>query len=84
MLLLVLTGSFQQNGLDSANAEIKKLQTHIQQLEYNIQAMATVSQGLMLPSSTLLASSREVKLNIFRNFQIINTKEQDEIFIPFN
>lgn len=34
-------GPIQQNGLDPTNSEIQKLQTHIQQLEYNVEAMAT-------------------------------------------
>lgn len=36
-----LQGTIQQNGLDAATSEIQKLQTHIQQLEYNVKAMAT-------------------------------------------
>ncbi|XP_054868680.1 signal transducer and activator of transcription 6 isoform X1 [Amphiprion ocellaris] len=36
-----LQGPFQQNGLDSARAEIQKLQNHIQQLEFNVNTMAT-------------------------------------------
>ncbi|XP_060914448.1 signal transducer and activator of transcription 6 isoform X2 [Labrus mixtus] len=36
-----LQGPIQQNGLDPANSEIQKLQTRIQQLEYNVKAMAT-------------------------------------------
>lgn len=43
MLYIVYTGPIQQNGLDPTNSEIQKLQTHIQQLEYNVEAMATVS-----------------------------------------
>ncbi|XP_049920510.1 signal transducer and activator of transcription 6 isoform X1 [Epinephelus moara] len=36
-----LQGPIQQNGLDAAKSEIQKLQNHIQQLEYNVKAMAT-------------------------------------------
>ncbi|KAG7220706.1 hypothetical protein INR49_017820 [Caranx melampygus] len=36
-----LQGPIQQNGLDPAKSEIQKLQNHIQQLEYNVKAMAT-------------------------------------------
>ncbi|XP_034552616.1 signal transducer and activator of transcription 6 [Notolabrus celidotus] len=36
-----LQGPIQQNGMDPANSEIQKLQNHIQQLEYNMKAMAT-------------------------------------------
>uniref|UniRef100_A0A669BTK7 Signal transducer and activator of transcription n=1 Tax=Oreochromis niloticus TaxID=8128 RepID=A0A669BTK7_ORENI len=56
-------GSFQQNGLDSANAEIKKLQTHIQQLEYNIQAMATKRSQLLKESMELLGICQTRFLN---------------------
>uniref|UniRef100_A0A3B4GZT8 Signal transducer and activator of transcription n=1 Tax=Pundamilia nyererei TaxID=303518 RepID=A0A3B4GZT8_9CICH len=56
-------GSFQQNGLDSANAEIKKLQTHIQQLEYNIQAMATKRSQLLKESMELLGICQKRFLN---------------------
>ncbi|XP_004558763.1 signal transducer and activator of transcription 6 isoform X1 [Maylandia zebra] len=56
-------GSFQQNGLDSANAEIKKLQTHIQQLEYNIQAMATKRSQLLKESMELLGICQNRFLN---------------------
>lgn len=43
MLLIVCTGPIQQNGMDPKNSEIQKLQNHIQQLEYNVKAQATVS-----------------------------------------
>ncbi|XP_035761521.1 signal transducer and activator of transcription 6 isoform X2 [Neolamprologus brichardi] len=56
-------GSFQQNGLDSANVEIKKLQTHIQQLEYNIQAMATKRSQLLKESMELLGICQNRFLN---------------------
>ncbi|XP_078111044.1 signal transducer and activator of transcription 6 isoform X2 [Sander vitreus] len=36
-----LQGPIQQNGLDPTKSEIQKLQNHIQQLEYNVKAMAT-------------------------------------------
>ncbi|XP_070823613.1 signal transducer and activator of transcription 6 [Chaetodon trifascialis] len=36
-----LQGPIQQNGLDPSNSEVQKLQNHIQQLEYNVKAMAT-------------------------------------------
>ncbi|XP_029291152.1 signal transducer and activator of transcription 6 [Cottoperca gobio] len=36
-----LQGPIQQNGLDPINVETQKLQNHIQQLEYNVKAMAT-------------------------------------------
>uniref|UniRef100_UPI0037E9265E signal transducer and activator of transcription 6 n=1 Tax=Semicossyphus pulcher TaxID=241346 RepID=UPI0037E9265E len=36
-----LQGQIQQNGLDPANSEIQKLQNRIQQLDYNVKAMAT-------------------------------------------
>ncbi|XP_068588700.1 signal transducer and activator of transcription 6 [Cebidichthys violaceus] len=36
-----LQGPIQQNGLDHTKSEIQKLQNHIQQLEYNVKAMAT-------------------------------------------
>ncbi|XP_070766150.1 signal transducer and activator of transcription 6 isoform X2 [Enoplosus armatus] len=36
-----LQGPIQQNGLDPAKSEIQKLQNHIQQLEYNVKALAT-------------------------------------------
>lgn len=40
---LVCTGPVQQNGLNPTNTEIQKLQTKIQQLEYSVKAMSTVS-----------------------------------------
>ncbi|XP_033942843.1 signal transducer and activator of transcription 6 [Pseudochaenichthys georgianus] len=36
-----LQGPIQQNGMDPKNSEIQKLQNHIQQLEYNVKALAT-------------------------------------------
>ncbi|XP_068453442.1 signal transducer and activator of transcription 6 isoform X2 [Clinocottus analis] len=36
-----LQGPIQQNGMDPTQSEVLKLQTHIQQLEYNVKAMAT-------------------------------------------
>ncbi|XP_041654703.1 signal transducer and activator of transcription 6 [Cheilinus undulatus] len=36
-----LQGPIQQNGLDPANSEKQKIQTRIQQLEYNVKVMAT-------------------------------------------
>uniref|UniRef100_A0A8D3BCP8 Signal transducer and activator of transcription n=1 Tax=Scophthalmus maximus TaxID=52904 RepID=A0A8D3BCP8_SCOMX len=36
-----LQGPIQQNGLDPTQSEIQKLQNHIQQLEYKVNAMAT-------------------------------------------
>lgn len=42
----MLSGPIQQNGLDPTKSEIQKLQNHIQQLEYNVKAMATVSLGM--------------------------------------
>lgn len=46
----------QQNGLDPAKSEIQKLQNRIQQLEYNVKAMATVSWALVYAASaTFLA-----------------------------
>ncbi|XP_058498185.1 signal transducer and activator of transcription 6 [Solea solea] len=36
-----LPGTIQQNGMDPAQSEIHKLQTNIQQLEYNVKTMAT-------------------------------------------
>ncbi|KAJ4934507.1 hypothetical protein JOQ06_007300 [Pogonophryne albipinna] len=36
-----LQGPIQQNGMDPKNSEIHKLQNHIQQLEYNVKALAT-------------------------------------------
>ncbi|KAK5863512.1 hypothetical protein PBY51_000540 [Eleginops maclovinus] len=36
-----LQGQIQQNGLGPTNPEIQKLQNHIQQLEYNVKALAT-------------------------------------------
>ncbi|KAI3357399.1 hypothetical protein L3Q82_015832 [Scortum barcoo] len=42
-----LQGPMQQNGLDPAKSEIQKLQNHIQQLEYNVQAMAKKRSQLL-------------------------------------
>lgn len=43
MLLNVFQGPIQQNGPDPSTSEMQKRQNHIQQLEYNVKAMSTVS-----------------------------------------
>uniref|UniRef100_A0A667ZHZ7 Signal transducer and activator of transcription n=1 Tax=Myripristis murdjan TaxID=586833 RepID=A0A667ZHZ7_9TELE len=40
MLCAVFPGPIQQNGLDPQNSELQKIQTHIQQLEYNVKTIA--------------------------------------------
>lgn len=52
MLFNVFPGPIQQNGLDPTTSEIQKLQNHIQQLEYNVKAMATVSLAVSYAVST--------------------------------
>lgn len=39
----VFQGPVQQNGPDPTTSEMQKRQNHIQQLEYNVKAMSTVS-----------------------------------------
>ncbi|KAM8755445.1 signal transducer and activator of transcription 6 [Acanthopagrus schlegelii] len=47
-------GPMQQNGLDPAQSEIQKLQNRIQQLEYNVKAMATKRFQLLKESVDFL------------------------------
>lgn len=57
----MLSGPIQQNGLDPTKSEIQKLQNHIQQLEYNVKAMATVSLTMTnVNVPTLIAFLRNV------------------------
>lgn len=57
MLFIVCTGPIQQNGLDPTKSEIQKLQNHIQQLEYNVKAMATVSLAMAFSANANIAAS---------------------------
>ena len=55
IMFVVSAGSFQQNGLDSPNPEIQRLQKNLQNLEFNVKAMSTVSQYLMLTVPAFMA-----------------------------
>uniref|UniRef100_A0A665VTJ0 Signal transducer and activator of transcription n=1 Tax=Echeneis naucrates TaxID=173247 RepID=A0A665VTJ0_ECHNA len=49
-----LQGQIPQNGLDTTSMEIKKLQSHIQQLEYNVQTFSTKRIHLLQESVSCL------------------------------
>lgn len=64
ILFVVGTGPIQQNGLDPTKSEIQKLQNHIQQLEYNVKAMATVSLAMDYAASDDISSTLKEFFNI--------------------
>lgn len=65
MLFIVSTGPMQQNGLDPAKSEIQKLQNRIQQLEYNVKAMATVSLAMVYAASATFVAAQSGIVSCF-------------------
>lgn len=59
------TGQFQSNGMDAGRAEITKLQTHLQQLEFSVKSLSAVRQHCRCqPSRRLRAKSLMVHVCI--------------------
>ncbi len=73
MLCFVCTGPIQQNGLDPTKSEIQKLQNHIQQLEYNVKAMATVSLAMGFAASANIAGILSFLIQISEEVKVVQT-----------
>lgn len=64
----------QQNGLDSTVSDIQKVQNHIQQLEYKVKAMATVSLKKVNAFWTNISAT--FKVHFWRNYNLTEEKQQ--------
>lgn len=79
ILFVVWTGPMQQNGLDPTVSEIQKVQNHIQQREYKVKAMATVSLKTAYVSWNNISATLKVFFKVHfwkKNYNWTEEKQQ--------